>query len=178
MDSPVCTAQQEGEHDATIVPFSYGSDLTVDGRPTYIYANVVANFSKSLKEHADIGLKAGSTWNYARNRGKGTIFDLAHPFSTDMNVRPRNFAGIPAISQFHLFVENNNVLRFGGFVIKTMAGVRTMTLAGLDKRYRLSGKWKFDPRMNMRVEFPKINVGIRPLGIALSAGWGGTGHWM
>lgn len=172
MDSPVCTAQQEGEHDATIVPFSYGSDLTVDGRPTYIYANVVANFSKSLKKHADIGLKAGSTWNYARNRGKGTIFDLAHPFSTDMNVRPRNFAGIPAISQFHLFVENNNVLRFGGFVIKTMAGVRTMTLAGLDKRYRLSGKWKFDPRMNMRVEFPKINVGIRPLGIALSAGWG------
>ena len=171
MDSPVCTARQEGEHDATIVPFSYGSDLTVDGRPTYIYANAVANFAKSL-ERADIGFKAGSTWNYARNRGKGTIFDLTRPFSTDMNVRPRNFADIPAINQFHLFAENDNVFRFGRFVVKTMAGIRTMTLAGLDRRYRLNGKWKFDPRMNIRVEFPKIDAGGRPLSIAVSGGWG------
>lgn len=171
MDTPVCTAQQEGEHDATIVPFSYDSELTIDGRPTYIYANAVANFSKSSKR-ADIGFKAGSTWNYTGNRGKGTIFDLTRPFSADMNVRPRNFADIPAINQFHLFAENNNVFRFGNFVIKTMVGIRTMTLAGLDRRYRLSGKWKFDPRINMRVEIPKINVGGRPLHIALSGGWG------
>ena len=122
MDSPVCTAQQEGEHDATIVPFSYGSDLTVDGRPTYIYANVVAKFSKSLKKHADIGLKAGATWNYARNRGKGTIFDLAHPFSTDMNVRPRNFAAFRQSASFISLWKTTTFYVFGGFVIKTMPG--------------------------------------------------------
>lgn len=171
MDTPVCTAQQEGEHDAGIVPFSYGSNLAVDGRPTYFYANATASFSKAIKK-TEIRLKTGTSWNYAGNRGRGTIFDLTRPFSADMNVRPRVFADIPPINQFHLFAENSNIFRLGGFVMKTMAGIRAMTLAGLDRQYSLRGKWKFDPRINLRLEMPAIGSGEHPLKIALSGGWG------
>ncbi|MCM1224674.1 MAG: TonB-dependent receptor plug domain-containing protein [Lachnospiraceae bacterium] len=171
MDTPVCTATTPGRHDATIVPYAYESTLTVEGKPVYAYANLVSNWGFT-PGNQDIGFKLGGNWSMSKNNGRGSIFDLSRPFSIDMNVRPRVFKDIPAINQGHVFVENNTMLHFGGFTARIMAGVRAMTLLGLDSKYSLAGSWKFDPRANVRIEMPGFDLGGRQFKAAIAAGWG------
>ncbi|MCC8114660.1 MAG: TonB-dependent receptor plug domain-containing protein [Bacteroidales bacterium] len=172
MDSPVCTAQAPGEWDATIVPYTYEATLSVEGKPIYAYSNLMAHFSQEVG-NAVLGFKAGANWNHSKNRGNGTVFDLERPYSVDMNVRPRVFKDIPALNQLHFFVENNTTATVGQTKLGLMAGVRAMSLVGLDKAYSLSSKWHFDPRVNLRIDLPTIAIGERDLKIALvgGAGW-------
>lgn len=171
MDTPVCTALTPGRHDATIVPYIYESSLTVEGKPVYAYANLVSNWGFT-PGNQDIGFKLGGNWSMSKNNGRGSIFDLSKPFSIDMNVRPRVFKDIPAINQGHIFAENNTTLRMGAFTARIMAGVRAMTLIGLDSKYSLAGSWKFDPRANVRIEMPAFNLGGQQFKTAIAAGWG------
>lgn len=171
MDTPVCTATSPGEHDAAIAPYAYESTLRVEGKPLYAYANLVSNWGIEPGRQ-DIGFKLGANWSMSKNNDRGTVFDLLRPFTIDMNVRPRAFKDIPAINQAHLFAEANAVIRLGSFTAKAMAGVRAMTLAGLDSRYALAGAWKNDPRFNLRIEAPRFDVAGRPMAIAVAGGWG------
>lgn len=171
MDTPVCTATTPGRHDATIVPYAYESTLTVEGKPVYAYANLVSNWGLETGNH-DVGFKIGANWSMSKNNGRGSVFDLTRPFTVDMNVRPRVFKDIPAINQGHIFAENNTLLRLGAVTARLMAGVRAMTLLGLDRRYKLAGSWKFDPRINVRLEMPGIELGGAPLKTSFAAGWG------
>jgi len=171
MDSPVCSATAPGRHEATIVPYTYESTLAVEGKPLYAYANIITNWGFN-PGNQDIGFKLGGNWSLSRNNGRGTIFDLQRPFSVDMNVRPRVFKDIPSINQAHAFAETNTILRLGSFTAKIMAGVRAMTLLGLDSRYGLAGSWKFDPRVNVRIEMPRFDLAGRRFAISLAGGWG------
>lgn len=171
MDTPVCTATTPGRHDATIVPYSYESTLIVEGKPVYAYANLVCNFGVR-PGNQDVGFKIGANWSMSKNNGRGSVFDLTRPFAVDMNVRPRVFRDIPPINQGHVFTENNTVLRLGAVTARLMVGVRAMTLLGLDRKYRLAGKWKFDPRCNVRLEMRAMELGGAPLQTAVAAGWG------
>lgn len=171
MDTPVCTALEPGIWDAFIVPYTYNATLAVDGKPQYFYANAVSNWKIPAVSH-NFEFKFGVNFNSSSNRGEGTIFDLERPFSIDMNVRPRVFKDIPAINQFHWFAENNTTLKLGTSKVKLMAGVRAMTLAGLDSRYKLSGEWKYDARFSLRYESPRYFLAGRASSFAVTGGWG------
>lgn len=169
---PLSTNLTEGEHDVTVVPAKYEASMKVEGKPFYAYTKATAYFSVQDDE-ASHDFKLGTDWSMSKNYGGGTIFDPNHPFTVDMNVRPRAFNRIPASHQTAFFIENNSTLPLGKFQLKWMAGLRAQTLLNLDEAYALHGKIYLDPRMNIRLDLPRIRLGgdeIR-IGIGGGSGW-------
>lgn len=166
---PLSTATEPGEYDVTSVPSSYETTLEVDGRPFYAYANAVARFRKDFGRLTN-SIKAGLNYNMSKNFGKGTIFDPSHPFSTDMNVRPRDYSEIPASSQFAAFLEDNSSWTHEPTGIKAewLIGLRVSAMAGAGSAYSINLKPYFDPRLNLRLE---KDFGGAVLGLSGGAGW-------
>ena len=168
---PLSTSLEEGEHDVVTVPFRYEATLKVDGKPFYAYIKALSKFrAKTASTSHDF--KIGADWNMDKNYGKGVIFDPNHPFSPDMNVRPRRFSSIPANHQLSVFAEVNSIWNIGKLRLETMAGARGTSMLNIGKSYAIQGKVYYDPRLNIRLEFPTINIGGRRLVAALSGGVG------
>lgn len=170
-DVPLSTNLDEGEHDATVVPSRYEATLRVEGKPFYGYAKAVASFGLN-RGRSSFGFKAGGDWSMSKNYGDGTVFDPTHPFSVDMNMRPRSFNALPAMHQTALFLENNSTLRMGRFSLEWMAGLRGQTLLHIGSSYALQGKVYLDPRSNLRLNLPSFKLAGDPVRISLGGGTG------
>lgn len=168
---PLSTALTEGEHDALIVPSRYEATLKVDGKPFYAYVKALSKFRVKTPSMTH-DFKIGTDWNMDKNYGKGVIFDPHHPFSPDMNVRPRRFSSIPAIHHISAFAEVSSKWNIGVFRLETMLGIRATSMINIEKEYSIQGSIYTDPRLNVRLEFPAINIGGSKLVAALSGGVG------
>ena len=124
-ETPFSTAKEPGEYDAYMLPMRYEATLQVDGQPLYVFTSAVAQFQ--VKEHK---FKVGADWNYDKNLGQGSIFDITRPLSTTMGSRPRAYYDIPADNQLALFLQENSRLKLGSFALEWMAGVRMSMLLG------------------------------------------------
>lgn len=160
-----------GEHDAQFLEPSYIADLTVDGRPLNAYAKIVASFGIESAATSS-SLIAGADWALDKNLGRGQVYDMLRPLSSDAATRPRAYSDIPAQHDLGLFVEDNTLVRFGRSRLDVMAGVRATTMLNLSRAYALRGKFYFDPRANVRFSFPAAKIGRRTLETALSGGVG------
>lgn len=166
--APLSTSAVEGEWDVRIVPYNYEASLQVDGKPFYAYFNTVAKFRKKTGNLTH-DLKTGAQWSLDKNFGRGVIFDPEHPFSVDMDVRPRNYAAIPASVQGSLFAEDNSVWRIGsGWQGEWLLGMRTSTMYGPGRSYFIQGKFYFDPRVNVRLQKSWSGGTV---GLSGGAGW-------
>lgn len=170
---PLSTNLLEGEHDVTVVPSTYEATLQVDGKPFYAFAHTTASFELSPDARYVWKFKAGAEWSMNKNYGKGILFDEGHPFSVDMNVRPRAFNAIPAQHQGALFLENESHFKFGRFGLEWMAGVRSQSLFNSGSRYAIEGKVYLDPRFNLHVDLPRFSL----LGKEVRLGIGGGVGW-
>ena len=166
-ETPISVSRDPGEFDAVIVPMRYEATLQVDGRPFYAFVNAVACFRKGIHH-----IKAGAEWNFDKNFGRGTIFDVMRPFTTSMNSRPRAYYDIPADSQLAFFAEENLRFPLGGFTVEGKAGIRMSMLLGAGKSYTIQAKPYLDPRANLRLEMPQALL----WGYRLESGlYGGVG---
>ena len=160
-ETPFSTAKEPGEYDAYMLPMRYEATLQVDGQPLYVFASAVAKFQAKVHK-----FKVGAEWNYDKNLGRGSIFDITRPLSTTMGSRPRAYYDIPADSQLALFLEENSRLPLGPFALEWMAGVRMSMLLGADPSYAIQARPFLDPRGNLRLEMPEAMLG----GYCLSGG--------
>ena len=166
-ETPISVSRDPGEFDAVIVPMRYEATLQVDGRPFYAFVSAVARFRKGIHH-----IKAGAEWNFDKNFGRGTIFDVMRPFTTSMNSRPRAYYDIPADSQLAFFAEENLRFPLGPFTVEGMVGLRMSMLLGADKSYAIQAKPYLDPRANLRLEMPQALL----WGYKLESGlYGGVG---
>ena len=166
-DTPVSVAREAGESDELIIPTRYEATLQVDGRPFYAFVNAIARFYAGIHD-----FKAGAEWNYDKNFGDGSVFDIERPFSTSMSSRPRKYSEIPADNRISAFVEESGTTLLGHFKLEWLAGLRTSMMLGAGSHYSIQGKAYFDPRANLRLSFPDISAG----GYRLQSGiWGGVG---
>ena len=166
-ETPISVSREPGEFDAIIVPTRYEATLQVDGRPFYAFVNAVARFRKGIHH-----IKAGAEWNFDKNFGQGTIFDVMRPFTTSMNSRPRAYYDIPADSQLAFFAEENLRFPLGPFTVEGMVGLRMSMLLGAGKSYTIQAKPYLDPRANLRLEMPQALL----WGYRLESGlYGGVG---
>ena len=166
-ETPISVSRDPGEFDAVIVPMRYEATLQVDGRPFYAFVSAVARFRKGIHH-----IKAGAEWNFDKNFGRGTIFDVMRPFTTSMNSRPRAYYDIPADSQLAFFAEENLRFPLGPFTVEGKAGIRMSMLLGADKSYAIQAKPYLDPRANLRLEMPQALL----WGYKLESGlYGGVG---
>lgn len=166
-ETPISVSREPGEFDAIIVPTRYEAILQVDGRPLYAFVNAIARFQKGIHR-----IKAGAEWNFDKNLGQGTLFDVTRPLSTTMSSRPRAYYDIPADNQLALFAEENLRFPLGPFALEGMVGLRMSMLLGADKTYAIQAKPYLDPRANLRLEMPQALL----WGYKLESGlYGGVG---
>ena len=162
---------EAGEYDAVIIPASYDATLLVDGKPFYGYAKAIAIFNADTERSRNT-LRVGADWSMDNNYGRGLVFDVARPFSPQMDSRPRAYDAIPALHKLSLFLEDATTLALGDFRVEATGGVRAASMFNLGRRYTIQGKFYFDPRANVVVALPRFHVAGRNLSLRLGGGVG------
>lgn len=163
---------EEGEFYGVYLEPTYISNLLIDGKPLDIYSDISANFGFStIKIKHDF--LAGFNYSYAKNNGEGQVFNPETPPTAGMNIRARAFKDIPSMQSLAFYLEDVMRWKLQKTTFALQAGVRGNSLVGMDKKYEINEKIYLDPRLNFKVDFPKINFkNGKSLAVNISAGYG------
>ena len=166
-EEPFVTASEPGEWDAVILPVRYESTMQVLGQPFYVFLSSTVSLKAGVHR-----IKAGLQWDFDKNFGAGSVFDVTRPFSTLISSRPRPYYDIPATHELSLFAEESGKLPLGKGSVEWAAGARLSALAGAGSAYRINWRPYLDPRANLRYNFPASVLGehLFESGIYLGAG--------
>ncbi len=169
---PQPVALEPGENQVPILPASYISDLTIDGRPYYYNAKLSGNRSFNVGKALN-NLVAGVEWRLYGNNGLGRVYDLSRPpvpvGGTD--ARPRSYKDIPSLGQISYYAEENLGIPLGKTRLDLQAGIR-FTNVQPDGLFSSSEETTMlDPRFNAR--YTVIDNGKGALShLALRGGYG------
>lgn len=163
---------EPGESYGVFLEPNYVSNLVIDGKPI----DVFLDFSSKLKFKllkTNNNLTGGLSYMFSKNNGLGQIYNPLKPPHPGSAVRSRAFKDVPAMQNLSFYLED--VLRFN--INKThvafQAGVRANTLLGLDSKYTMNNKFYFDPRLNLKIDLPKIKFpNNKELAVSISGGYG------
>lgn len=166
------TTMQEGEQDGRYLLSEYIADYISDGKPVNVFMKLKANGTYYINKVRS-SYKIGAEWTYSKNYGRGQVYDLTKPLSASWTTRPRAYKDIPALQVLSAYVEENVSAQFLGNKVELQAGVRTVSLPALDRRYDISGKLFADPRVNAVWHLPAIG-GVNGLQLLVAGGYGVT----
>jgi len=169
---PQPVAYEPGENQVPILPSSYISDLTIDGRPYYYNAKLSGNRSFNIRAALN-NIVAGIEYRLIGNNGLGRIYDLARPpvpvGGTD--ARPRSYKDIPSLGQLAYYAEENLGIPIGETRLDLQAGIR-FTNVQPDGLFRSrEHTTMLDPRFNARFTVIDKGQGIIS-NLALRGGYG------
>ena len=168
---PTVIGDKTGVQDGFYLPPSYQSYLTVDGRPLYLFGEVINSFSLTClgMQHT---LMAGGDWRYDKNFGNGEVFDPWRPPYPNSRIRPRATHSIPSMQKLSVFVEDHFIIPAGTHKVEVMAGLRLTTVLNLSAQYRMNNRFYADPRININWQLPALHLLNRQLTLSLHAGYG------
>ena len=169
---PQPVALEPGENQVPILPSSYLSDLTIDGRPYYYNARLSGNRSFNIGSMLS-NLVGGVEWRLYGNNGLGRVYDLSRPPvpTSGSDARPRSYKDIPSLDQLAYYAEENLGIPVGKTRIDLQAGIRFTNVqpSGIFKSEEQTTM--FDPRFNMRYSI--IENGKNSIShLALRGGYG------
>lgn len=167
------TSMSEGVHDGKYLMGSYLANFVSDGRPVDIFIKLRASGSVRAGTWLH-SYKSGLEWTFAKNYGRGQVYDLDKPLTGAWTTRPRAFRDIPALHTLGAFAEDAITALVGRHKFELQAGVRMQMLPSLDNRYYLSAHPCFDPRINLQWNFPAFDFSGMPLSFSLAGGYGLT----
>lgn len=152
--NPAIDNMQEGEATVAFLPYKYTAQHTVEGLPLNVFVRPKAEFYFStwrLDHKANIGIE----WRYAKNFGRGQVYDLSRPLNYSSQLRPRAYYDIPATNQLAWYIQDDITFPVHEHVsLDLNIGLRGTSLLGLGNDYAVSGKCYLDPRANLTVNFP------------------------
>lgn len=162
--------REEGEGYGIFLESSYVSNLIIDGKPLDIFSDIstTMRFSVLKLKHE---LTTGLNYTYAKNNGLGQVYDPLRPL-TRISIRPRSFKDIPAMQTIAFYLEDVIKWNLEDTFFTLRAGLRGNSMVGLNNSYEINEKLFFDPRLNFKVQLPKIIVNKKALKIDLTAGYG------
>jgi len=169
---PQPIALEEGENEVPLLPSSYMSYLTIDGRPYYFDAKLSGNRS------AKIGILlsntvAGVDWKLYGNNGLGRLYDLSRPPSptSGTDARPRSYKDIPSMNQLAFYGEENLTIPIGKTRFDIQAGVRFTNVQPDGVFSSKEETTMLDPRFNLK--YTIVDDGKKALKkLSLRAGYG------
>ncbi|WP_276483192.1 TonB-dependent receptor plug domain-containing protein [Paraflavitalea pollutisoli] len=165
-------ATTAGDHDLSYAGGGYAANLKVDDQPLNAFFKAMTSLefhTAGIKHQAKLGLET----RYSKNLGDGQQYDLNYPPDPGgITVRPRAFNSIPAMLNQSVFAEDMLTMRWGNHVITTQAGIRAMSLLGMNSQYSLANKPYIDPRINIRWQLPRTSVAGKMLLITVGGGYG------
>jgi len=147
----------EGEADGTYLPYTYVANMLVDGKPLYANAKLLGDFVFHIWNFSHT-LRGGVEWNFSKNYGDGSVYDMNRPLNVASVYRPRRYKDIPGRQDFSLFVEEQWRMALGKHELALSAGLRANALVGLSDTYAMSGKFYLDPRVNLQWKLPSLGV--------------------
>lgn len=152
--NPAIDNMQEGEATVGLLPYKYVAKHEVEGLPLNVFIRPKAEFFFStwrLEHKAGCGIE----WRYAKNFGRGQIYDLSRPLNYSSSLRPRAYSDIPATNQLAWYIQDDITFPVHEHVsIDLNIGLRGTSLLGLSRDYAISGKCYLDPRANIGINFP------------------------
>ena len=165
-------AMEEGIYDTHFLPTEWYSKLLIDGKP--ITLGLDLDLKSELKSGSALhSLNYGLSYSYDKNEGKGAIFDKElPPYSSSKSARARAFNSIPAMQRLSFYIEDNLNWKLGESTLLLQPGIRITTLPGIDSKYKMSGKFYAEPRVNTKYTFPKFNIGSHLSSLAITGGAG------
>ena len=152
--NPAIDNMQEGEATVGLLPYKYVAEHEVEGLPLNVFVRPKAEFffNTWMMEHK---ASAGIEWRYAKNFGRGQIYDLSRPLNYSSSLRPRAYYDIPASNQLAWYIQDDiSIPIHEHFGIDLNIGLRGTSLLGLGAQYAITGKCYLDPRANMTLNFP------------------------
>ncbi len=162
----------EGVHDGVFILEEYIADYLSEGKPLTLFAKLGLSGTLPIWTGANQSWKSGAEWNMSKNYGRGQVYDPFKPLTASWTSRPRDFRSIPALNVVSAYAEDAFTIPSPAGTYELQAGVHAVTIAGLDKRYSISGKPYLDPRLNAVWRFPAIKIGKRNLELQLAGGYG------
>lgn len=148
---PQPVAYEPGENQVPILPSSYISDLTIDGRPYYYNAKLSGNRSFNIGKVLN-NIVAGAEYKLIGNNGLGRVYDLSRPPvpTGGTDARPRSYKDIPSLGQLAYYAEENLGIPMGKTRLDLQAGLR-FTNVQPDGIFSSSEETTMlDPRFNTR----------------------------
>lgn len=148
---PQPVAYEPGENQVPILPSSYISDLTIDGRPYYYNAKLSGNRSFNIGKVLN-NIVAGVEYKLIGNNGLGRVYDLSRPPvpTGGTDARPRSYKDIPSLGQLAYYAEENLGIPMGKTRLDLQAGLR-FTNVQPDGIFSSSEETTMlDPRFNTR----------------------------
>lgn len=167
------TTMTEGVHDGRYLLNPYLADFLSDGRPVDFMGRLNGKGSISFGTWLH-KYKAGVEYTFAKNYGRGQIYDLLRPLSGGWTTRPRAYRDIPALNTISAYIEDGITILAGSGKVEAQFGARLIALTGLDSRYYLSGRPYIDPRANIEWTLPAMSLCSLPLTVSVGGGYGMT----
>lgn len=165
-------ATTPGDHDLTYMGGGYAARLQVDDQPLNAFFKAMTTMefhTAGIRHQTKLGLET----RYSKNLGDGQQYDLNYPPDPGgIPVRPRAFNSIPGMLNQALFVEDMFTFHLGEHQLTTAAGIRAMSLLGMDNHYSLTNKPYIDPRINIRWQLPRVIVANRTMQVTIGGGYG------
>jgi hypothetical protein len=148
---PQPVALEPGENQVPVLPSSYLSELTIDGRPYYFNAKLNGNRSFNLGKMLN-NIIAGVEWKLYGNNGLGRIYDLSRPPNPTggTDARPRSYKDIPSLGQLAYYAEENLGIPIGETRVDLQAGIRFTNVQPDGIFSSRENITMLDPRFNVR----------------------------
>lgn len=167
------TTMEPGVHEGHYLLTEYIADYRSEGRPFNLFLKARAEGRRSIGRLSN-SYMAGLEWSLSKNYGAGQSYDLTRPLSAAWTSRPRAYRDIPALHVLSFFIEEQASLPVGNSTLTARAGLRSIQLPGLDRKYYLSNRPYFDPRINLSWDFPRLRLAGEALLLSLTGGYGLT----
>ena len=167
------TSMEEGVHDGQYLLGEYIARYVSDGKPVNMFLKLKGEgmfYTGKVKND----YKAGGEWSFSKNYGQGQVYDLTKPLSASWTTRPRAYKDIPALQTLSWYAEDNLSAMIGGSMMDMQLGLRTIQMPGLNRKYSLSGRVYFDPRLNAKWTLPAFTLMGHRVGIFVAGGYGIT----
>lgn len=150
---PISNARVDTLMPGVYAPSEYYSEMTVDGRPYNIYAQLLAS---KIFHKGDLlnNVLYGMDYRTSGNNGRGRMYDELRPprLGGGDATRPRPYNEIPGLSQFSLFISDNLSLPIGKTKFFLEAGLRFNNYQPISL-FKGEIDAAIEPRINAKYEF-------------------------
>ncbi len=121
----ISLSPDEGENYGIYLPTEQLTELTIDGKPVSVFAQLTYNKFISFGNGLINKILFGGEYRLSGNYGEGQIYDISNPpFISNHSSRPRSFREIPALQSYSFYLENKLIIPIEETKLNIQAGAR------------------------------------------------------
>lgn len=141
---------EEGENYGIYVPTEQLTELTIDGKPVDVFAQITYDKFSSFENGMINKILFGGEYRLSGNNGDGQIYDITNPpFISNRSSRPRSFSDVPSLQDVSIYLEDKLIvpIKETNLIIQGGARLNNYQPTGL---FSSEVGFYFEPRFNMQ----------------------------